>query len=189
MKKFELIVVDMDGVLANFRKGVSELFNVPLESLDEWQIYKSIGLDLDTFWQKIAKKNNFWINLEKFPYIDELMHMIEKYTSEIVICSHPPAYPDSYRQKKKWLESNNLGKYKHFIGNANKGWIACKNRVLIDDHIYNIRSFEKKGGMGILFPQVYSSQYIENLDIIPDDKVTYVEDKLKQLLYTIQGKN
>lgn len=186
MDKFELIVVDMDGVLANFRKGVAKLFNVPLESLDEWQIFKSIGVDLDTFWRKIAKKKNFWINLEKFPYVDELMDMVEKYTKEIVICTHPPGDPDSYRQKKKWLESNNLGKYKHFIGNANKGWFACENRVLIDDHVYNIRSFEKKGGKGILFPQVYSLQYIKDLDIIPDDKVTYVEDKLKQFFYAIE---
>ncbi|MCK4225682.1 hypothetical protein KAX29_02195 [candidate division WOR-3 bacterium] len=180
MNKFDLIVIDMDGVLANFRKGVSNLFGVELEILNGWNLYKTIGVDLDTFWDDISKKEDFWINLEKFPHVDELMGMIEKYTSEILICTHPAKNPESYRGKKKWLDENNLGKYKHFIGNANKGWLACGNRVLIDDYVKNVRSFEKKGGKGILFPQVYSLQFIDDLDELPDDKVSYVEEKLRK---------
>lgn len=188
MNTFELIVVDMDGILANFRKGVSDLFGANLGMLDGWNLYRSIGVDLDAFWYKIANEEGFWVNLEKFPYVDELIEMLEKYTSEIIICSHPPRYPESYKGKKKWLEINNLGRYRHFIGNADKGLLAGKNRILIDDYVENVRSFRKKGGKGILFPQVYSLQYIDDLDDIPDDKVSYVEEKLKQLLDEIEKK-
>lgn len=179
MKKFDLIIIDMDGVLANFRKGVSNLFGVGLEMMDGWNLYRTIGVDLDAFWSKIANEEDFWVNLEKFPYVDELIYMVEKYASDIIICSHPPRYPGSYKGKKIWLDKNNLGEYRHFIGNADKGWLACENRVLIDDYMENVHSFERNGGKGILFPQIYSLQYINALDELPDDKVLYVEEKLK----------
>ncbi len=182
MNKFDLIIIDMDGVLANFRKGVSDLFGVKLGMLDGWNLYRSIGVDLDAFWGEIANEEDFWLNLGKFSYVDELMNMVEKYASTIIFCSHPPRYPGSYKGKKRWLDENNLGKYKHFMGNADKGWLAGRNRVLIDDYVENVRSFEKKGGKGILFPQIYSLQYIEDLDELPDDKVAYVEVKLINFL-------
>ena len=182
MKRFELIVVDMDGVLSNFRKGVSELFDIDIDELDDWDLYKKIGLEAGPFWETIASSEEFWYNLEKFPHADDLMKMLEKYTEEIIICSHPPRDHGSYGMKKRWLDKHNLGKYRHFVGNADKGWLACENRLLVDDYVKNILSFRERGGLGIIFPQEYSIRYIEDLNEVPNDRVTYVESKLKYLL-------
>lgn len=179
MKTFELIVVDQDGVLSNFRKGVSNLFNVDLDSLDVWDIPKFIGVKEKDFWKRIAKEESFWLELEKFSYAGDLMNMLKKYSSNIIICSCPSSNFHAYAMKKKWLDDNGFGCYNHFIGNANKGLLAKDNRLLIDDYIGNVSPFREKGGLGIIFPQSYNLEYA-GLREVPQDKVKYVERKIHE---------
>jgi len=183
MNKFDLIVVDMDGVLVNFRKGVFDLFGIEntKENLKVWEIGKEIlNMKEKNFWNFIKNEKEFWLNLEPFPWKNKLMKIVDGYADNVVICSKSPMDAGCYSQKRKWLDKYNLGKYEHFIGNGNKSWMAGKNRVLIDDLIDNLFDFKDKEGYGILFPQEYNLQ-ISGLNGIPKSRVGYVERMLKKI--------
>lgn len=186
--KYEMIYVDMDGVLSNFRKSVFELFDIRDREryMSHFDLAIAIASSKSKFWRTIENEKNFWLNLEKFDYADNLMKIIEKYSKRIVIVSNCCEDPKCYMQKKIWLDKNGFGEYEHLIGSANKdvlaggkNWEEHNHKLLIDDYYKNIKKFRHAGGYGILFPQEYNiDKMIPSLDKVPDDKVAYIDKKL-----------
>jgi len=177
----------MDGVLANFRVGCCKLFNTELteEMRKTWDFDEIMSIPLSRFWKTIAKCDNFWLDLPIFPWARSLVKMAEHYTDDILICSKSPSDANCYSQKRKWLDKHKFGKYEHFIGNGNKGWLARRDRVLIDDYINNTRDFISMGGVAVLFPMDYSLKYLDLKEEI-EDKVAYTEKVLKVALRNME---
>ena len=61
-----IIFLDLDGVIINFSKGVSDWFNIPYqpEKITHWDILPSlVNLQEDEFWNSI-KTPKFWEHLD-----------------------------------------------------------------------------------------------------------------------------
>lgn len=183
MKKFELIVLDMDGVISNFNKGVFDYFDIEWteENKRIWNWCESIlGLTDEEFWNIIRGLDDFWLNLEPFPWNEELLKITCIYAKSVIISSKSPDDIKCYTQKRKWLDEHGFDKYEHFIGSGSKGWMAKANRVLIDDFVDNVVDFVGYGGKAIIFPQEYNIKYL-NIEKVPENRVRYVEGMLNKI--------
>lgn len=182
MKKFELIILDMDGVLSNFRKGAFDCFDIEWteENRKVWNIYRDIlNMGREDFWNVIRGLEDFWLNLETFPWNEELLKIAGIYAKKVIISSKAPEDIKCYTQKRKWLDGHGFDKYEHFMGSASKGWIAKANRVLIDDFVDNVINFVECGGEALLFPQEYNVEYL-SIEKVPENRVEYVEEMLNK---------
>ncbi len=134
------IMVDMDGVLTDFNKKLSELLDKPVDQIEDF------GNDPE-IWKKIDKAGaNFWSDMEWMTDGKELWGYLKKYDPTIL--SSPSNHKNSIEGKKIWLKEN-LPKIPYFI-EKNKALYADTNTILIDDREKNIKKWEDAGGIGIL---------------------------------------
>jgi 5'(3')-deoxyribonucleotidase len=174
------ILLDMDGVLADFVGEVEEIFNFPLagkinEHDDFWSV---LGQSPNDFWNhKDINKTEFWENLAKYSWADELVSILHYYAKEVHICSSPSLAVPAFSGKAKWIENH----YPTLLGNIvltrNKSLLANEDHILIDDSEVMVNNFRKAGGNAILFPQEWNA----NKEFI-NDRIGYVSLELEKLM-------
>ena len=142
------IYMDLDGVVVDFLKGISDIIGIQLKNFNDWGKHKKEG------WKLVSDKGSgFWSDLEWLRDGKQLWTYIKKYSPSIL-----SAYPVNknnmdyaIKGKNEWI-SNNLNGY----GNVNlvkgieKQNYATPTSILIDDSQRNIKQWESKGGIGIL---------------------------------------
>jgi len=147
------IYVDMDGVLADFRR----------------QFKKVVGQDVDEFTSKYGDGDEFWdavsVGGSKFwtemPWIKDgkqLWQYVEKYNPTIL--SSPSRQSFCIGAKKVWLGreiSQKVAKNAIFAKSKFKKNYSGKDKILIDDLKKNIDAWESMGGMGILHTSTNST--------------------------------
>lgn len=120
-----IILIDLDGVLANFDKRKNELISQGI--CREYNVHRH---------------PNIFNEIDPIPGAIDAWNWIQKYF-DAYICSSPAwSNPDSYKQKREWVETH-LGESakKRLILTHNKGII--KRDILIDDRIANgVADFE-----------------------------------------------
>ena len=148
-----MIYLDMDGVLADFKRGVLELCH--MEAQDQ-----NGKMDPETenrMWEKIRKTDHFYSKLEPLPGAKEMFDAIyAKYKSRCEILTGVPrpergittAGPD----KIEWTHRLLSPKVKVNIVLRKEKKKYCKDPqdILIDDYEKNIREWKEAGGTGIL---------------------------------------
>jgi hypothetical protein len=137
------IYCDMDGVLADFEKGVADMIG---------------GKFNDKRWPELPL--DFFHRLEPMPDAKKLWGFIGKY-DPFILTAIPRssrgsisarATEDKTRFMKRWF---GVGKDKMYpVQRVNKANFAMDGRdsrpnLLIDDHIKNIQAFQKAGGIGV----------------------------------------
>lgn len=170
------IFLDLDGVIINLVDGIIKHFNMDCtaEDVNTWDYFtlKTVKLHQE-FWAGLS--DEFWVNLEKYPWADKVLAMVEPYRPCLLTS---PAYNNG-TARQKWIQ-NNLPEYYHegryLIGPA-KHYVAREDCILIDDFDGNIDEWKKEGGIGILFPQYWNKNAR-----FADDPVGYLEIKLSQYL-------
>jgi len=191
------ILLDMDGVIANFVKGAAEVFNTTYEELldelkpEEWTIefalermgkIKAENITL-AFWERIEQEGEkFWSELPMFPEAKELYEFLFTLTDNVFFCTSPSYKSTCVAGKLKWLQ-------KHFGGNTcrnyvftpaeNKMLLANKYTILIDDSDKNIKAFKQAGGVGILYPRKWNSLFYQGPT--SRDSFTYIKNRLTKL--------
>jgi 5'(3')-deoxyribonucleotidase len=155
----ECILLDMDGVIANFVEGAIEVARLPMvhSEASKWNFHLD-HISEHEFWGKIADHQPFWRELKPYPWASELVEMCRE-VAPIVFCSAPCLDPKSASQKIEWLRLNGfMAEDKNdYILTHNKGLMGHPSRLLIDDGKHNIEAFEAAGGNTILFPQPWNS--------------------------------
>lgn len=150
----ERIFFDMDGVLADFNRGVRELGGVePAPQGPEW----TPGCD-DAMWSGIQKVDHFYDRLELMPDTKALFdELYEKYGDRVQILSAVPKpkrnIPDAKDDKINWVHRLLGEDIQVNIVLREQKPEYCRNKdcILIDDFDENIESWREYGGTGIQF--------------------------------------
>jgi 5'(3')-deoxyribonucleotidase len=170
MKKFT-ILLDMDGVLANFHQGTCGLFGVNLAESTlplpwpyaiEKNISQLLGYEVGpkTLWNTInqdADRNLFWEKLKPYGYAYKLIEMLQSFSSrygvDIIISTSPGHHDAAHSQKVRWIKSNTPFHVSQMMIGSHKHLMAKPETFLIDDCDANIRKFKEHGGNTFLWPQ------------------------------------
>ena len=139
------IFIDMDGVLADFVKGVEgpKYLNGPLTCEQDYDDRKI----------ELSNKGLFR-DLPIMPGMDQLIRHVKKITNhwEILTASGDLNRKVVVRDKIEWIKEK-IGPdviVTSTIKGKDKAVFAKPNHVLIDDRKSNIEAWEQAGGIGIL---------------------------------------
>ena len=150
-EKRPILYLDMDGVLADFY--------TPFNNMAGVSSWKDASKDtISAVLKQIAKKNNFWINLDVLSDVPKLLQAVTTlFAGEYKILSKALAGDkDVVSQKRQWVQANLQPQPNEVIimpATGNKGSYAKQPdgtpNILIDDFGYNIKQWKSAGGIGI----------------------------------------
>lgn len=155
MHEINHILLDMDGVIADFLSATLKLFDFPIDRYpaNEWDIEKVLGISVSDMWGTIDRNPSFWRDLKPYPWKDALIGFLNDLEIPWSICTSPARNPQCAAQKVEWMRehiSPNFTDYQ--IGKA-KYLLANPRHLLIDDSNANCATFIAHGGEAVLFPQ------------------------------------
>ena len=148
------VFFDMDGVLADFDRGVRELCNMePTPQGDDWRP----GMD-DPMWVKIREVDHYYDKLELMPGAEKMFRILyDKYRDKCEILTGIPkpkrGILTAGEDKTNWVHrllSKDI--VVNIVFREQKpDYCTGKDCILIDDLEKNIEAWEECGGTGILF--------------------------------------
>jgi 5'(3')-deoxyribonucleotidase len=164
MKK-QNILLDMDGVLADFLGGTIKVLNrdyhksITIEQyaseFGQWGIYDYYGITVEQMWESIDKTPDFWYRLNPMPWGRELYSFLKEF-GEVTILTTPNLDPSCASQKLKWLNGY-LGIQSNAVFLGARKYLMAGNGILIDDYAKNVQSFKDAGGEAILIPSNWNT--------------------------------
>lgn len=145
----EKIYVDMDGVLSDFEKRVSEILDIQTENI------------------KSVKSNKIWsaINyydkrvepfFETLPIIHDASilwnYLMDNFNHVEILTATGFTPKNASEQKEKWVQKHLSGykKINTVTRSADKARFASPTSILIDDRVQSINPWIDAGGIGIL---------------------------------------
>lgn len=148
-----MIYFDMDGVLADFSRGVQELCHMEPSNLNN----PNEAHD-NLMWKKIQEIGDFYYQLKPMPGTVELFQKLNRLSpGSVQILTAVPkpkrGIITAGEDKRRWVEKY-LGKdiaVNIVLKEEKKNFVKDKDCILIDDLEKNIREWEECGGTGILF--------------------------------------
>ena len=152
--RIDKIYFDMDGVLADFGRGVRELLHMKFYSQDE----KRPNSYYDLLFKEIQEYKSFYQDLIPIPQgmdlFNFLYNKLGKDHVEILTAIPNPKRNilNAAQNKIDWCRKYlpdvvvNIALRKEKIN-----FVKSKSSILIDDYTKNIDSWNKMGGTGILF--------------------------------------
>jgi len=149
--KIKTIYFDMDGVLADFDRGILELCGLkPLNQAEKTEE------DDDRMWEAVKKVGHFYDKLEPMPGALELFQTLNgKYDVEILSGIPKPrrgiltAGEDKISWAHRLLDPGM--KVNIVFREEKKNYVTGPDCILIDDLEKNIKEWQECGGTGILF--------------------------------------
>jgi 5'(3')-deoxyribonucleotidase len=164
--KFE-VLLDLDGCLVDFIKGVIEVHNLrtTTEELYEghhgcWEIIHLVKMSPPYFWKPMDQE--FWAKLDWLPDGEEIFKYVEDRCGRdnITLWTTPSLNYGCIEGKLRWVERHLPRHYKHNIVFGSKKFLGANpNAVLIDDSDHNIKKFTEKGGHVVHVPRLWNSLY------------------------------
>ena len=149
--KIEKIYFDMDGVLADFNRGILELCGrMPVDQS------KCTDAEDDAQWDAVREVSHFYDRLQPMPGALELFNELrENYDCEILtkIPKKRRNIENAGEDKIRWVHRLISEEIKVTVVQDEDKKIYCKGsgHVLIDDYDQNINDWNEAGGTGILF--------------------------------------
>ena len=152
--KVKKIYFDMDGVLADFDRGIEELCG--MKAISQADKHRHPGCD-DEMWEKVRQVGQFYDKLELMPGAKEMFHAVyAKYGDACEILTGIPkprrGIVTSGEDKTRWMRrmlSEDV--VVNIVFREDKPeYCTGTDCILIDDLEKNIRAWEKIGGTGIL---------------------------------------
>jgi 5'(3')-deoxyribonucleotidase len=157
------ILVDMDGVLADFARHALPLFD-RMDVYDTWpegkyEIEDIIGVPQDEFWLRLdAEGPEFWATMPALPWAEELCKIVRD-TSRFYISTSPSRAPASSMGKVHWMQDFFDPRFRRYMLGSHKYLMAKPGVVLIDESDAKCVEFRQYEGHAILFPQPWNKNY------------------------------
>lgn len=150
------IVLDMDGVLADFNAGACEVHNRPLYAPTRWAYYEDWGITEEDFWRPIKElgASFYKVCVPTCPWKQDILNIVRYYDPEFLIATANPMHAGLLAGKVGWL-NHYVGPGHVMIGDS-KHLLASEGRILIDDNDDNVRRFRDHGGSAVTFPQPWN---------------------------------
>lgn len=143
--KFNILYLDMDGVLTDFEEMFAQRFGYPATSVRARK-------NFSTEWPIFVKEKLFE-KLEWHPGGKELLEFIRGYPIKVEILSSSGGlefHDEVKEQKKIWLKENGIDYKANVVpGRSKKKEYARPDAILIDDTQENTDQFTDAGGAGI----------------------------------------
>lgn len=146
------IFVDLDGVLAWWQKAIVDQVDgitwedVPMLRVDDEKkaLYK----------EHQAENYEFWANLPKTPFFNDIMDVIGNYNYYILSAPNSKKDKECCYGKIKWCVDN-LGVSKDRVILEENKWKYATHlystNILLDDTAWQITRWREYGGKGVLF--------------------------------------
>lgn len=174
--------LDMDGVTANFIKSACKMLGEPYPEAQESTEYDWLFLKYGREkCHATIRGHYFWATLEKFPWTDELIDIVDTESKgNWMFLTKPMIDPYCYSGKAEWVMKYYRQHFKRLtIIPASKSLLARTSKdVLIDDHPKNISEWNAAGGTGI--------RWVELGDKFNPDEVRIRLDNLRKTLIQIR---
>ncbi len=171
MNAIDRIFFDMDGVLADFEKGVRELAGLPGFS-DQG---RHTNEEDDAMWRKVREVDHFYLRLDPIDGAVEMLNkVIAAYPGKCEILTGIPkpwrGIASSGEDKIAWMRKYFGGVIPVNIVLSEEKPNYCRGAgsVLIDDMKKNIRGWEKAGGTGIRFERGMAGDILNILKMIEE---------------------
>jgi len=181
-----IILVDMDGVLADFVACVCELFGKdPIRTQNNWKpgnydICPELGVSPEKLWGKVEEEGEeLWAGLKPYPWARDMYDWL-KTQGDVIVLTQPTLDPGCLSGKLRWLyEFTGDDKFRDFIMSPRKDAFANEDSLLIDDSDKNIEKFKKAcpNAKTILFPQPWNGMHS-----FRGDKFTHVRHLIHKFL-------
>lgn len=165
MKQFTNILLDMDGVVADFTSEAIARCNLALRrdhtiheyatTFGRFEIAKFYGISKGQFWS-IVDAPGLFENLQPFPWALELFDWLNGIAS-VTFSTTPSLNPDSARQKAVWLQRHLALNNTNLMVGGRKHLMARPNTLLVDDYALNVLSFSAAGGAAVLVPSNWNT--------------------------------
>jgi 5'(3')-deoxyribonucleotidase len=147
MKNERSIYIDMDGVVADFDKFVSNLLGRKIG----WGVYDLTAEE----WRKISEIDNFYYQLELIPESTTLVALCKSFSTRfnvsfLTAIPREQAMPTSRDDKTRWLNKYFPGIPINFgpFSRDKQNW--CKpGDILIDDKPENVEQWVAKKGVAV----------------------------------------
>ena len=139
------IYLDMDGVLCDFNKRYTEIFDISPELTRD---NKSFNGYFDKFIETKQFSTLDWMPgaIDALDYINKLGVPVEILSSTASEKRDAAIKP----QKQMWLQTHNIGYKANFVpGKLHKYKYATPDSIIIDDTLSVIEDWRKAGGIGI----------------------------------------
>lgn len=174
----KLILLDMDGVLVNWKEAAHSLHGKILDESSwpagQYECHEVLGMSEDDFWEPIHKAGYaWWAGLAPHEWAFDLVQLCMKY-GDIGISTSPCKRGHSACGKSIWIQHYLPALARRMMIGAPKEWLAAPGRILIDDSDKKVKKFMAAGGRAILFPQKWNSAHADT-----GDRLSYVEGHLK----------
>lgn len=183
----DLVLIDMDGVLADFARHALARFD-RLDLLDTWpsgqyEIHEIVGIPQDEFWGTLDQEGpEFWAGLPELPWAAELCDLVREKVGNFHISTSPSRAPASSMGKVHWLQRFFDPRFRRYMLGSHKYLLAKPGVVLIDDSDEKCKKFIEAGGDAVLFPQPWNSNYHQIQDSeLHGGRLAFVEAGLSEI--------
>lgn len=170
------ILLDLDGVIVDFVKGVIDWYKVDMDPKDWpvscWDIGEGIDRPNHLIWNGLTE--NFWANLE---FTEEAPRILNMLSGLDVCLLTSPSDTRSVVGKMEWISKNLPDFYfsrKVLIG-PGKEFCACPTNLLIDDNTENCKKFIEVGGNAILYPARWNDN-----SMYSDNPISFLREELNE---------
>lgn len=140
--------IDMDEVLVDLNSSVFKFYNIT-PTLGEWEqipgkTEAEILSEIDNF--------EFWRDLPKLPWADQLIHLVHMNCDDWAFLSCPTINPVSWAGKAEWIKTHYPQHINRLVLTREKFRLAAPKHCLIDDRKNHLEKFKAMGGHIIPFP-------------------------------------
>ena len=178
------IYIDLDGVLADWWGGMLEVIKDKKPTAHDLMVHGARAEEFLTdgdkhrMWE--ITRPEWWINLEKLPWCNEIYDTCINSGLPVYILTSPPKLHPyrswSLQGKTEWVRRN-LSEKQETIFTNSKGLLATNECLMIDDLPHNTEPFQNH----ILFPQPWNCTTEDELNFLASSRQSAIM-MLKQFL-------